>query len=54
MDTSTTYRLIERDAARPNGTARGVRHILKKIISALTFNADAIFKSKDWPYIWPK
>ncbi len=28
--------------------------VLRKIGSALTFNADGIFKSRDWPHLWSK
>ena len=36
------------------GVARGgvsrIKHLNKKIIKLLSFDADAVFKSKEWPY----
>jgi hypothetical protein len=54
MNASTIYQTIERDATRTQGAERRVRRIILKIATALSFNADGIFKSKDWPYLWPK
>jgi hypothetical protein len=54
MNASTMYRTIERDATGTRGAEKRIRRIILKIASALTFNADAVFKSKDWPYLWPK
>jgi hypothetical protein len=34
--------------------ATGIKSIILKIGKALSFDAEAIFKSKDWPYLWPK
>jgi hypothetical protein len=36
------------------GTVAGIKHFILKIVKALTFDAGAIFESKDWPYLWPK
>jgi hypothetical protein len=50
-DVAYTSRKIGIDG---RGAAAGITGIILKIAKALTFNADAIFKSKDWPYLWPK
>jgi hypothetical protein len=34
--------------------ATGIRSLILKIVKALSFDTEAIFKSKDWPYLWPK
>jgi hypothetical protein len=35
-----------------------IKHLLEKLKRAVskvvTIDEDAIFKSKDWPYLWPK
>jgi hypothetical protein len=36
------------------GAAAEIKCVILKIAKALTFNADAVLKSKDWPYLWPK
>jgi hypothetical protein len=36
------------------GTSARIKGIIRKIGKALTFNADAVLKSKDWPYLWQK
>jgi hypothetical protein len=36
------------------GAVTEIAEIVLKIFRALTFNADAVLKSKDWPYLWPK
>jgi hypothetical protein len=54
MNASTIYQTIERNATRTHGAERRFQRIILKIATALSFNADAIFKSKDWPYLWPK
>lgn len=36
------------------GAGAGIKGIILKIVKVFTFNAEAIFKSKDWPYLWKK
>jgi hypothetical protein len=30
-----------------------IRNLIRKM-TKLSFNADAVYESKDWPYLWPK
>jgi hypothetical protein len=30
-----------------------IGHLIKKITN-LSYNADAVYESRDWPYLWPK
>ena len=32
------------------GGAYRFKHFSRKVINVLSFNADAVFKSKEWPY----
>jgi hypothetical protein len=53
MDTSIAC-TPKKVSFKGRGAATEITGIIRKIVKALTFNADAIFKSKDWPYLWQK
>jgi hypothetical protein len=53
MDTDITY-TAKKIGLEGRGPAAGIRSVVRKIAGALTFNADAVFKSEDWPHLWPK
>jgi len=36
------------------GVAGGIKCLIRKLVKASLSDADAIFKSKDWPYLWQK
>lgn len=39
---------------KPKATDDGVKRIIQKLLRADLMNADAIFKSKEWPCFWLK
>jgi hypothetical protein len=53
MNTGIVY-IPEKIGIETTGTSARIKGMIKKISKALTFNADAVFKSKDWPYLWQK
>lgn len=54
MGVATVDRKIGRNAgARPVRVSM-VKRIVLGIVRPLTLDSEAIFRSKDWPYLWPK
>jgi hypothetical protein len=53
MNTDVVYVSKEISVGVPCVTTR-IKGIILKIVKASSFDAEAIFKSKDWPYLWKK
>lgn len=43
-----------RQVMRGKSTNRGIKFILRTLIKAFSMDATFIFKSRDWPHLWPK
>ena len=42
-------------ATKAKGATVRIKSLIKKLLKVLfSVDDDAIFKSKDWPYLWPK
>ena len=54
MNIDAMYQTTYRDVTKGQGTASSGKGILTKIIKLLSFDAEGIFKSKDWPQLWQK
>jgi hypothetical protein len=54
MNTSTTYQTLDRKVSPTRSADKGIKPVLMKIVKALSFDSEAIFRSKDWPHLWPK
>jgi hypothetical protein len=53
MNTDIAY-TPNKDDLKARGAASGTKGMILKIVKAFTFDAEAIFKSKDWPHLWSK
>lgn len=58
MNVNVVERAVDRtqyeSAVNLKGVANGIKRLTIKLVKASLMNADAIFKSKDWPYLWSK
>jgi hypothetical protein len=54
MNISTTYHTERAETSKSQGAATDFKQAILKIVKALSFDAEPIFKSKDWPFLWPK
>lgn len=54
MRVATVDRKISGNAGTRPGWTRTVKRIALGIVRPLTLDSDAILRSKDWPYLWPK
>ncbi len=54
MNIDAVYQPTCETATKAQGVATVIKRIILKIIKALSFDADAIFKSKEWPHLWRK
>lgn len=41
-------------ATNVTGVTNSIKRLVQKLVKALLIDADTIFKSKDWPYLWSK
>lgn len=53
MNANITYRTRYEDPAKAEHRINHLKRLILRTAKALSFDADAISKSKDWPYLWP-